>query len=267
MEGPLPCTIRVACRPAQAHGNGEHGTGGQSLAGNMFRRCIREGARMSEAMPSDQRLVRRRLQLRAPVRGRLPGSPRSSPPCGCSVKVVLTMGTFDILHEGHSRYLEAARGFGDFLIVGVDNDEKVRGGRGPWRPAVPELERLRMVTHQRGVGLVTLKPADETAVGADQCGTARTYSWQRPTPTRRRRSPRCEEKRLWPGRGARPDGDRLHLRTTAPAPARIGRADVTTVVRENCPTCCRTSSTKSAARAETDLALSPCAARRVRGAV
>jgi len=77
------------------------------------------------------------------------------------LKVVLTSGTFDILHEGHSMYLEAARGFGDFLIVGIDNDEKVRRRKGAWRPAVPELERLRMVTHQRGVGLVTLKNADE----------------------------------------------------------------------------------------------------------
>jgi rfaE bifunctional protein nucleotidyltransferase chain/domain len=72
-------------------------------------------------------------------------------------RVVLTMGTFDILHEGHSMYLEAARGYGDFLIVGVDSDEKVRQRKGIWRPAVPELERLRMVTHQRGVNLVTLK--------------------------------------------------------------------------------------------------------------
>ncbi len=80
--------------------------------------------------------------------------------------VVLTSGSFDILHEGHSRYLEAARAEGDFLIVGVDSDEKVRQRkrqRDPnvRRPAVPELERLRMVTHQRGVGLVTLKSADE----------------------------------------------------------------------------------------------------------
>jgi len=77
------------------------------------------------------------------------------------LKVVLTSGTFDILHEGHSMYLEAARGFGDFLIVGIDSDKKVRQRKGAWRPAVPELERLRMVTHQRGVGLVTLKQADE----------------------------------------------------------------------------------------------------------
>jgi D-glycero-beta-D-manno-heptose 1-phosphate adenylyltransferase len=76
-------------------------------------------------------------------------------------RVVLTMGTFDILHEGHSMYLEAARGCGDFLIVGVDSDAKVRRRKGIWRPAVPELERLRMVTHQRGVGLVTLKQPDD----------------------------------------------------------------------------------------------------------
>ncbi|HEY0935847.1 MAG TPA: adenylyltransferase/cytidyltransferase family protein [Trebonia sp.] len=72
-------------------------------------------------------------------------------------KVVLTSGSFDILHEGHSMYLEAARQFGDFLIVGLDSDEKIRARKGESRPVVPQAERLRMVTHQRGVGLVTLK--------------------------------------------------------------------------------------------------------------
>ena len=99
------------------------------------------------------------------------------------LRVVLTMGTFDILHEGHSMYLEAARGYGDFLIVGVDSDEKVRQRKGPSRPAVPELERLRMVTHQRGVGLVTLKNVDDprwaliNAVRPDVLvATAETYT-------------------------------------------------------------------------------------------
>jgi rfaE bifunctional protein nucleotidyltransferase chain/domain len=76
------------------------------------------------------------------------------------MRVVLTSGSFDIIHEGHSMYLEAARKFGDFLIVGLDSDEKIRQRKGPNRPAVPEMERLRMVTHQRGVGLVTLKQVD-----------------------------------------------------------------------------------------------------------
>jgi D-beta-D-heptose 7-phosphate kinase/D-beta-D-heptose 1-phosphate adenosyltransferase len=76
-------------------------------------------------------------------------------------KVVLTSGSFDLLHQGHSMYLEAARQLGDFLVVGVDSDEKIRRRKGVTRPAVPEDERLRMVTHQRGVGLVALKNADD----------------------------------------------------------------------------------------------------------
>jgi rfaE bifunctional protein nucleotidyltransferase chain/domain len=81
------------------------------------------------------------------------------------MRVVLTSGSFDIIHEGHSMYLEAARTFGDFLIVGLDSDEKIRRRKGPNRPAVPEMERLRMVTHQRGVGLVTLKQVDHPRWG------------------------------------------------------------------------------------------------------
>jgi D-glycero-beta-D-manno-heptose 1-phosphate adenylyltransferase len=75
------------------------------------------------------------------------------------VSVVLTSGTFDLIHQGHSLYLEAARELGGFLIVGVDSDEKVRARKGPNRPIIPEDERLLMVTHQRGVGVVTLKHA------------------------------------------------------------------------------------------------------------
>ena len=71
--------------------------------------------------------------------------------------VVLTSGSFDILHEGHSLYLEAARDLGGFLVVGVDSDEKVADRKGLDRPVVPQRERVRMLTHQRGVGLVFLK--------------------------------------------------------------------------------------------------------------
>jgi D-glycero-beta-D-manno-heptose 1-phosphate adenylyltransferase len=99
------------------------------------------------------------------------------------LRVVLTSGSFDIIHEGHSMYLEAARRFGDFLIVGLDSDDKIEARKGPGRPAVPQMERLRMVTHQRGVGLVTLKHAQHPkwelikAVGPDVLvATEETYS-------------------------------------------------------------------------------------------
>lgn len=76
-------------------------------------------------------------------------------------KIVLTQGTFDLVHIGHARYCEAAKKFGDVLIVGVDNDAKVKHRKGPDRPIVPEGERLEMLTHLRSVDLVVLKQNDE----------------------------------------------------------------------------------------------------------
>lgn len=78
------------------------------------------------------------------------------------IKIVLTSGSWDMIHEGHALYLEAARSYGDLLIVGVDSDSKIRQRKGPDRPIVPESERLRMLTHLRSVDIVTLKqPASE----------------------------------------------------------------------------------------------------------
>lgn len=77
-------------------------------------------------------------------------------------KIVLTSGSFDLVHEGHALYLEEAKGLGGLLVVGVDSDEKIRQRKGKDRPIVPERERLRMLTHLRPVDIVTLKgPRDE----------------------------------------------------------------------------------------------------------
>lgn len=73
------------------------------------------------------------------------------------VKIVLTQGSYDLVHIGHARYLEAAKKKGDILIVGVDDDDKIRARKGPERPIVPEEERLEMVLHLRPVDIVVLK--------------------------------------------------------------------------------------------------------------
>jgi glycerol-3-phosphate cytidylyltransferase len=39
------------------------------------------------------------------------------------MKIILTYGTFDLLHVGHIRLLERARALGDYLIVGLSTDE------------------------------------------------------------------------------------------------------------------------------------------------
>ena len=76
---------------------------------------------------------------------------------GLGLSVVLTQGTYDMLHIGHARYFEEAKKHGDILVVGVDSDEKVRARKGPERPVVPEEERLEMVAHLRPVDVVVLK--------------------------------------------------------------------------------------------------------------
>ncbi len=56
-----------------------------------------------------------------------------------------TSGCFDLLHEGHVRYLERCAALCDQLIVGVDSDDMVREAKGPLRPIIPQQERLRLV--------------------------------------------------------------------------------------------------------------------------
>jgi len=77
---------------------------------------------------------------------------------GLGLRIVLTQGTYDMVHIGHARYFEAAKRHGDLLVVGVDSDEKVRARKGPERPVVPQEERLEMVAHLRPVDIVVLKP-------------------------------------------------------------------------------------------------------------
>lgn len=61
-------------------------------------------------------------------------------------RIVFTNGCFDLLHVGHTRYLQAARSYGDLVIVGVNADASVatlEKGRG--RPIVPAPQRVELV--------------------------------------------------------------------------------------------------------------------------
>ena len=71
-------------------------------------------------------------------------------------KIVLTIGSWDMLHIGHLRYLNMAKGFGDILVVGVDSDRGIKVYKGPMRPVVPEVERSEMLSYQSCVDFVTV---------------------------------------------------------------------------------------------------------------
>ncbi len=70
--------------------------------------------------------------------------------------VVFTNGCFDLLHPGHVTYLEAARGLGDLLVVGLNADESVRRLKGATRPILPEGDRATILAGLRSVDYVVI---------------------------------------------------------------------------------------------------------------
>lgn len=72
-------------------------------------------------------------------------------------KIVLTQGVWDLIHDGHARYLQKAKKLGNILIVAVDTDEVVKNRKGPNRPIVPEKERVKMISHLKYVDFIVMK--------------------------------------------------------------------------------------------------------------
>ncbi len=60
-------------------------------------------------------------------------------------KIVFTNGCFDILHSGHTAYLNRAKALGDILIVGLNSDDSVRKLKGPSRPINPVEDRAQVL--------------------------------------------------------------------------------------------------------------------------
>jgi D-beta-D-heptose 7-phosphate kinase/D-beta-D-heptose 1-phosphate adenosyltransferase len=71
-------------------------------------------------------------------------------------RVVFTNGVFDLFHIGHLRMLEAARGLGDTLVVGVNGDDSASRLKGRRRPLVPQFARAALVAGARPVRLVAI---------------------------------------------------------------------------------------------------------------
>lgn len=71
--------------------------------------------------------------------------------------IVVTIGSWDMLHIGHLRYLNNAKSHGDILIVGSDSDRAVRiYKKSDLRPMIPEKERMEMLSYQSCVDFVTI---------------------------------------------------------------------------------------------------------------
>jgi rfaE bifunctional protein nucleotidyltransferase chain/domain len=77
--------------------------------------------------------------------------------------IAFANGCFDILHVGHTRYIAAAAGEADVLVVAINDDASVRALKGEQRPVLPAADRATLVAALRWVDYVVIFP--ELTVG------------------------------------------------------------------------------------------------------
>ncbi|XP_048423752.1 ethanolamine-phosphate cytidylyltransferase isoform X2 [Pyrus x bretschneideri] len=76
---------------------------------------------------------------------------------GPNARVVYIDGAFDLFHAGHVEILKKARQLGDFLLVGIHNDETVSEHRG---------KHPIMHLHERSLSVLGCRYVDEVIIGA-----------------------------------------------------------------------------------------------------
>tara|TARA_B100001094_G_scaffold211602_1_gene205550 strand:+ start:650 stop:1078 length:429 start_codon:yes stop_codon:yes gene_type:complete len=75
---------------------------------------------------------------------------------------VFVNGTFDLLHPGHISLLNYAKSLGNYVIVGIDTDDRVREKKGPTRPIYNQEDRGLMLIALEAVDEVTYFDSDES---------------------------------------------------------------------------------------------------------
>ncbi|KAF3556360.1 hypothetical protein F2Q69_00010952 [Brassica cretica] len=83
---------------------------------------------------------------------------KGPPGPGPDARVVYIDGAFDLFHAGHVEILRRARELGDFLLVGIHNDQTVSAKRGAHRPI--------MNLHERSLSVLACRYVDEVIIGA-----------------------------------------------------------------------------------------------------
>src|SRR3989344_1704766 len=83
------------------------------------------------------------------------------------MKKVLVGGCFDLLHEGHIIFLKKAKEAGNYLIVLLESDEKIRKLKGKGRPIQSQKIRAKALEELGFVDQVIPLPFMETEIEYD----------------------------------------------------------------------------------------------------
>ena len=77
------------------------------------------------------------------------------------MKKVIVNGSFDILHPGHIELLDFAKTQGDYLLVAIDTDRRIKQLKGDNRPINSETDRQTMLLSLKSVDDVVLFDSDD----------------------------------------------------------------------------------------------------------
>jgi D-beta-D-heptose 7-phosphate kinase/D-beta-D-heptose 1-phosphate adenosyltransferase len=77
---------------------------------------------------------------------------------------VVVNGTFDILHPGHVAMLNTARSLGNYLIVCIDTDRRVKELKGDSRPINDQNFRKVMLQNLKAVDIVEFFDSQEELI-------------------------------------------------------------------------------------------------------
>ncbi len=75
-------------------------------------------------------------------------------------KLVLVTGVFDIIHQEHINFLRKARDLGEWLVVGLETDQRVKAIKSDQRPINDEQQRLQQLRQTDIADVVFLLPKD-----------------------------------------------------------------------------------------------------------
>lgn len=81
---------------------------------------------------------------------------------------VLVGGCFDILHYGHIIFLEKAKREGDYLLVLLESDEKIKILKGKRRPIHTQIDRAKVLSGVKFVDFIILLPYLKTKSDYDK---------------------------------------------------------------------------------------------------
>ena len=94
--------------------------------------------------------------------------------------IVWANGTFDVLHIGHIKLFEFAKSHGDYLIVGIDSDERIKELKGLNRPinkqefrkefllAIKFIDEVRIFNTSEELSLIIKEIKPDVAVWGDE---------------------------------------------------------------------------------------------------